>query len=195
MDGGERNKRGGEGMKCVECGGELSAIRYRRGTVCEECYTGLATRWQQEVVEKKQEVEPMSEITERQCKGCDKTFLSSKGEMLCDKCTGPRVPINLDRMQQFNALTAKMAETYQAKNSDYGNSFDNTMDKYGNIAFIVRASDKWERIEQLQDRAGRVKDEKLEDTVMDLAMYCIMWLMWHGRGKARTTSPLPTTGQ
>lgn len=83
-----------------------------------------------------------------------------------------------DNAAKFEAVTKKMLQTYKEKNADYGNSFENTLDKYGEIAFIVRATDKWERIEQLTNNPAQVKDESLMDTIMDLANYCVMFKMW-----------------
>ena len=70
-----------------------------------------------------------------------------------------------------------LAKIYYAKNKDYGNSFDTTIDKFGDIAFVVRASDKMMRLEQLVNNDAVVKDESFDDTVKDLANYCIMYLM------------------
>jgi len=42
---------------------------------------------------------------------------------------------------------------------------------------VVRASDKMMRLEQLVNNDAVVKDESFDDTVKDLANYCIMYLM------------------
>ncbi len=56
-------------------------------------------------------------------------------------------------------------------------SFEETCDKYGLIASIVRMSDKVNRIKQLSQRhEPLIRDEKLEDTVLDLMIYSIMTL-------------------
>lgn len=83
----------------------------------------------------------------------------------------------MNRADKFAAVTGQMLETYKAKNADYGNSFDKTIDKYGTVAFMTRMSDKWERIESLHGNSAKVKEESFNDTVMDMATYCIMWLM------------------
>lgn len=76
-----------------------------------------------------------------------------------------------------------MAKTYKAKNHDYGNSFDNTCDLFGITAAIVRMYDKMQRIITLSKTEGYVKDERIEDTLLDLANYCIMTLMYLQNGK------------
>lgn len=62
------------------------------------------------------------------------------------------------------------------KNERYGDSFSNTVKKYGTIAALTRMSDKWQRIEQLMLHKGMAKgsDESLEDSLKDLANYCLM---------------------
>ena len=89
------------------------------------------------------------------------------------------------RKKMFSEITNQMLETYIKKNTDYGNSFEESLDEDGPIAFKVRAGDKWHRIKQLmkKDQEAQVKDEKLEDTIMDLANYCIMFLIWKEKEK------------
>ena len=89
------------------------------------------------------------------------------------------------RKKMFSEITCQMLETYLQKNADYGNSFEESLDEDGPIAFKVRAGDKWHRIKQLmkKDQEAQVKDEKLEDTIMDLANYCIMFLIWKEKEK------------
>ena len=50
-------------------------------------------------------------------------------------------------------------ETYKAKNYDYGNSFDKSMDEFGLTASVVRMSDKMERLKSLTKKKAQVKDE------------------------------------
>ena len=79
----------------------------------------------------------------------------------------------------FQQLTNQMNETYEKKNHDYGNSFDISLDKYGLIAALTRISDKFNRLETLiLKNDAKVKDEKLEDTLLDLASYCVMTNKW-----------------
>lgn len=69
-------------------------------------------------------------------------------------------------------------QTYQAKNQDYGNSFEKSLYKFGLVASIIRLSDKMNRIESLSQTKARVKDESIEDTLLDLANYAIMTVIW-----------------
>ena len=65
-------------------------------------------------------------------------------------------------------------ETYDAKNHDYGDSFAKLRGEVPN-AIIVRVYDKYSRLKTLLEGAEqRVKDESIDDTIMDLVNYCIM---------------------
>ena len=83
----------------------------------------------------------------------------------------------MDREQKFRSVCDKLLETYLKKNDDYGDSFKISLDKFGAIAFVVRASDKMLRMEQLVNNEAKVKSESFNDTVGDMANYCIMYLM------------------
>ena len=81
--------------------------------------------------------------------------------------------------QLFEELTKQMLETYVKKNHDYGDSFNKSCDELGVVAAVVRMNDKMERIKTLHNHAEIAKvNEKLEDTLMDLANYSVMTVMW-----------------
>lgn len=73
-----------------------------------------------------------------------------------------------------------LIDTYNKKNADYGNSFDKSLDKYGLISALTRMSDKFNRAETLilNGQKAKVADEKVEDTLLDLANYCVMTVAW-----------------
>lgn len=83
-----------------------------------------------------------------------------------------------DNIEQFMSITKNMAKTYAAKNHDYGNSFEQSLDKFGLVASVVRLGDKMNRIESLTKKEAQVKDESIKDTLLDLASYSVMTLMW-----------------
>ena len=70
-----------------------------------------------------------------------------------------------------------MHDTYKAKNADYGDSFAQVREKYPN-AILIRLNDKMNRLESLMNGAEQhVQDESIDDTLLDLANYCIMELV------------------
>ena len=87
------------------------------------------------------------------------------------------------RRDKFMEICKKQCDIYVRKNTDYGNSFEESLDEFGAIAYVVRADDKMRRIKQLINNPAQVKDEQIEDTISDLANYSIMLLMWKEKNK------------
>ena len=81
-------------------------------------------------------------------------------------------------MITFEDLTKEMNQLYERKNRDYGNSFDKTLDEFGVVAGLIRMNDKMNRIKSIYNKNTNVKDESLEDTLIDLANYAVMTLKW-----------------
>lgn len=85
-----------------------------------------------------------------------------------------QVTLSMDEISQ------EQLETYRKKNADYGNAFEKSMDEDGILVAKIRIGDKIRRINSLikNNGEGQVKDEKLEDTYLDLANYCVMTILW-----------------
>lgn len=79
----------------------------------------------------------------------------------------------------FRSYTEHLAETLQAKNAAYGDSFTKSVDDYGLKVIGIRLSDKYNRIKHLVNN-GELKenDESLEDTLLDMAGYSILALKY-----------------
>lgn len=78
----------------------------------------------------------------------------------------------------FDDILLKMSETYHKKNHDYGNSFEKSCNEFGLTSPIIRMSDKLERIKTLNKTSPLIGDERVEDTLLDLANYAVMALVW-----------------
>lgn len=63
---------------------------------------------------------------------------------------------------------------YIEKNHDYGDSVHDTFLKYGLTSFLVRMEDKLNRARTLNRKEAMVNDEKITDTLLDLANYAII---------------------
>ena len=74
----------------------------------------------------------------------------------------------------FNTLLDQIKDTHEKKNHDYGNSFAKSMDEFGMLAAAIRLSDKLNRFKSLIKSEAQVKDESIEDTLLDMAAYAIM---------------------
>ena len=88
-----------------------------------------------------------------------------------------------DNVEQFMSIAQDMTKTYAAKNHDYGNSFEQSLDKFGLVASVVRLGDKMNRIESLTKKEAQVKDESIKDTLLDMANYAIMTVMWMNKNQ------------
>lgn len=83
----------------------------------------------------------------------------------------------MDKQQEFKNITTEMSELYSKKNHDYGDAFGQTFAELGIISAITRISDKTNRLKSLATKDQRVDDERIEDTLMDLANYAVMTLI------------------
>lgn len=81
-----------------------------------------------------------------------------------------------DKPARFDAIVKRMADTYRAKNADYGDSFGQSIEEFGYTAALVRMNDKFNRLKNLMraDAQAQVKDESIKDTILDLACYSVM---------------------
>lgn len=79
----------------------------------------------------------------------------------------------------FRKLATALASQYQRKNEAYGDSFGKSVKKYGVISALTRMSDKWNRLESLliDGNKNEVSDESVDDTLLDLATYCVMTVL------------------
>lgn len=71
----------------------------------------------------------------------------------------------------------KNYQTFLDKNSDYGNSFEKSLDDLGIVAGIVRIGDKYNRVRNLIKNKQNVS-ESISDTLNDMANYCMMLAVW-----------------
>lgn len=84
----------------------------------------------------------------------------------------------MTRPEQFRQIAEDIAELYEKKDAAYGDSFGSTYDKLGIISAVTRISDKYNRLCNLATNNGVDNlGESLEDTLKDMAAYCIMTIM------------------
>lgn len=83
----------------------------------------------------------------------------------------------MDNIQMHKDILDNLHKLYTSKNSDYGNSVHDTYEKYGLTSFLVRLEDKLNRARTISKQEALVKDEKIEDTLLDLANYAILAVM------------------
>lgn len=79
-----------------------------------------------------------------------------------------------DKFKLHEELLKGLHELYVKKNTDYGDSVHDTYEKYGLTSFLVRMEDKLNRARTLTQHNALVNDEKIEDTLLDLANYAVL---------------------
>ena len=81
----------------------------------------------------------------------------------------------MNTVERFKEITEEMQELCKRKNSDYGASVNDTYKKYGMVSYLVRLEDKLNRARNIVLKGNQqVSDERVIDTLMDLASYCIL---------------------
>lgn len=73
-------------------------------------------------------------------------------------------------------ICQKLNDIYVKKNHDYGDSFAQLRERRHD-AILVRLFDKYLRLETLMDGIEALVEESIDDTLLDMANYCIMELV------------------
>ena len=82
------------------------------------------------------------------------------------------------KVNAFEDVTIALRNLYDAKNRDYGDSFGKSFQEWGMPMACIRLTDKLNRLCALtKSGEQRVQDERIEDTLRDLANYSIMTLI------------------
>jgi len=87
-----------------------------------------------------------------------------------------------DKVKRHEEICKVLNDVYARKNADYGDSFGVGFGEHGMMMPIIRLDDKLNRIKKLTKAIGdpQVRDESIDDTLMDLANYAIMTLIERG---------------
>ena len=89
-----------------------------------------------------------------------------------------------ENVVSFRDIQDKLVNIYAKKNHDYGDSFNEGCNELGVGYAFSRIFDKTKRFQTLakgimnNNISIEVQDETIEDTIMDLANYCMMYLAW-----------------
>ena len=83
----------------------------------------------------------------------------------------------MNKIEIHKSLCDKTHELYENKNADYGDSFSQLRKRYPNFV-CMRLFDKLNRLDTIIQPGYecKVSDEKIEDTLMDIANYALMEL-------------------
>lgn len=82
----------------------------------------------------------------------------------------------IDKAKMFREIVNEMADLYEKKNANYGDSFGQLFDALGPVSGLVPLHNKLDRATSLI-KGNKNNFESLEDTFKDLACYAIMNLI------------------
>lgn len=92
-----------------------------------------------------------------------------------------------ENVVSFRDIQDKLVKIYAKKNHDYGDSFNEGCNELGVGYAFSRIFDKTKRFQTLakgimnNNLSIEVQDETIEDTIIDLANYCMMYLAWRDK--------------
>ena len=121
-----------------------------------------------------------------ECNGNKKEYTAPTCEVVNDamkfiKLNGGIGEKSVDEGQEFvpgwfDGILDELKVLHAKKNSDYGNAAHESFKEFGLISYVIRLNDKMKRLKSLTKPGAeqQVADEKIEDTLMDLAAYAIM---------------------
>ena len=78
----------------------------------------------------------------------------------------------------FQHVAQQMIDLQDKKNKDYGNAYVENLDEENLAAARIAIGNKWRRFNNLSKQDKAEIDEKLEDTLIDLAAYALMTAQW-----------------
>lgn len=86
---------------------------------------------------------------------------------------------HLGDTRSASEICDELNQVYIRKNHDYGDSFGLGFKEYGLVMACIRIEDKLRRFETLavEKAEAKVMDEKITDTLIDLANYAILTIM------------------
>lgn len=83
----------------------------------------------------------------------------------------------MNKIELHKQTCGNMHNTYKAKNADYSDSFAKVREEYPE-AICIRLMDKLERLKTLyKGGEQQVKEESIDDTLLDIANYAVMEIL------------------
>lgn len=117
----------------------------------------------------------------------DKSEVENKEEWSF-KVNATTIPKTEDEIRHRKILD-EMADTFSKKNSDYGNAFEEILDDFGASYAVGRLKEKHKRLTKLiTSNKQEVEDESIEDTLLDMANYAVLTIMWMQKQKERANN-------
>lgn len=135
----------------------------------KDCKEGIKAYFNQEICASKEEPIGVKRREEE---------LKTPDEYLEDAIKEVRKETNNNFMEIYKNIVKNMVDICVKKNKDYSSSVVDSYEKFGDISYLTRITDKYNRLVSLYSHQDKheVADEKYEDTIKDLANYCLLWL-------------------
>ena len=142
--------------------------------ICGSCNCYYA--FGNDVVYSKEIIEKDIYVFDGHTLGNDKEYMKQYMEEV-DETVYIHTTKDLSDEDMYRSLLDKLFETYKAKNSDYGNAFAEMFDELGIDYAYGKLREKMNRIKTLRNQPNMVKNEGLEDALLDTAGYAILTLV------------------
>ena len=84
----------------------------------------------------------------------------------------------ISRETIYNYLLDDLSEMYKDTNNNQDDNIVNVYDKFGDISFLVHILEQYNKISKLRDpnEPQELDDDKINDAILDLANYCLLWV-------------------
>ena len=83
-----------------------------------------------------------------------------------------------DELHTYSSVVEELEEIYLKKNSDYGNSFEDALDEFGEVVGLFMLKMKYDRMTSLFKKGTSEVDESIVDSLDDMINYGIMFSTW-----------------
>lgn len=107
-------------------------------------------------------------------------FLLNEEIGLIENIKARRVENDIGFMQEkvniHRKICEKMNETYRTKNNDYGDSYARVREEHKDL-ILIHLKEKLMRLDALYKGTEQLVNESVEDTLIDMANYCILELI------------------
>ena len=130
---------------------------------------------------------PSKEDIDKAMEECNKNVSKEKMKESFEKTQEANICMGIRRDEdrkdpgdyyKYSNILKRMDDTHTRKNNDYGDAAYQGYKKYGDYYFLVQLHNKLSRLESLtiNNKKQLVKDESIDDTLLDMANYAVMYL-------------------
>lgn len=82
-----------------------------------------------------------------------------------------------DEIEIHKMLCAEIHDMFKSKRADYGPTTEELLLRYGPVTMLTFLRTKLNRLDNLLLNSKTPNNESVEDSIRDMANYCIIWLL------------------